>query len=123
VRGRVTLDDFNESSLRDPAVLAVARAVNFRFRDDGPGTSATAGEMRITLRDGTRIEGHVRTPSGSPAAPASDAQLLAKFVDGCGRAERPPPKPVTEEVAQRILALDAEPDVGVLLATLFPAVG
>jgi 2-methylcitrate dehydratase PrpD len=120
VRGHVTLDDFDEASLRDPEILGLARRIEFHFHDDGPGTSATAGGMRIRLVDGTVLDASLAQPSGSPASPVSDEQLIAKFLDCCGRAARPPSARLANEMAQRFLQLDDEPDVGALLATLFP---
>ena len=71
VHGNVTLQDYTEAGLQDPAVLAMADRVFYRptpdvaaVRGDGPTTSAPSVEIRT--RDGRTL---TRTPDGVPGDP------------------------------------------------------
>jgi 2-methylcitrate dehydratase PrpD len=81
--GRVYLDEFDEQHLRDPAILDTARRVV--PRPDGAlgrifeTTDRAPTRLEVVLRSGARHVREVDYPRGSPANPATRAELEAKF--------------------------------------------
>ncbi len=72
LKGNVTLRDYTDEGLRDPAVLAMADRVSYRARvaSDGPATELAASRCR-PWRSGRRMAGRCRTPlTASRAIPA-----------------------------------------------------
>ena len=94
VRGNVTLRDYTEEGLRDPAVLAMADRVGYRADPDAAlpigGQSALSRPMvEIRTRDGRVLR---CTPDGVPGDPAHPVKwdlLQAKFRDCISFAHRP----------------------------------
>ncbi|HYH42924.1 MAG TPA: MmgE/PrpD family protein [Burkholderiales bacterium] len=86
VKGNVALRDYTDEGLRDPAVLAMADKVSYRFDPDsalpvGGYSHLSRPTVEIRTWDGKL---HSCTPSGvpgDPSHPVSDALLEAKFRD------------------------------------------
>jgi 2-methylcitrate dehydratase PrpD len=120
LRGTVTLQDYTDAGLHDPAVLAMADRVFYRsvpeavaVRGDGPSSSAPSVEIRT--KDGRTLS---RTPDGSPGDaryPASQAQLEAKFRDCVGFAAKPIAHDVVEQIIAAVRDLDQVEDVGAIM--------
>jgi 2-methylcitrate dehydratase PrpD len=110
----VTLDSFTQGRLTEPLLLSLAAKVCFEFR---PGISQpAAGEICITLNDGSVLHQTILHALGDPTRPLNDAALQAKFVD-CGmHARLPLSRQGAETLADRIMNLEREPDVGALLS-------
>jgi 2-methylcitrate dehydratase PrpD len=116
LRGNVTLNDYTEEALKDPAVLNMADRVFYRasegavaVRGDGPATSAPSVE--ITTRDGRRF---LHTPDGvpgDPRHPASQAQLEAKFRDCISFSSKPLPDGSVDALITMIRELEQVEDV------------
>jgi 2-methylcitrate dehydratase PrpD len=120
VKGAVTLDELREPLLQDVDVLAMARRISVEVRAEDPADPTSADSMRVVLASGEIIERTHRLVGADNREQIGDDALFDKFVDCCARAARPPSETVVREVGQRLLALDAEPDVGSLLVKLFP---
>ncbi len=85
-KGNVTLRDYTEAGLRDPAVLAMADRVSYR-----PGSQPVTGKggsqdvsktsVEIVTRDGRRFEHRSTGVPGDPKHPVSWERLEAKFRD------------------------------------------
>jgi 2-methylcitrate dehydratase PrpD len=112
VRGRVTLDDFTDATLRDPDIGALANRMNVAVQPDWGRDRAAAGRVSITLEDGRSLSGEVAQARGNPAAPLSTTALVEKFVDCCGRAFTPLRPSAARALAAEILAIDAAADAG-----------
>jgi 2-methylcitrate dehydratase PrpD len=86
VRGGNRLADYlDPASWTDPAILAAGDLVRTYPVDMPTGSSQLGARVRVTLADGRSDEIHQPHMPGSPADPASDAQLRDKFhelVDG-----------------------------------------
>jgi 2-methylcitrate dehydratase PrpD len=103
VDGDLTIDAFAD---RDrPQVLALADRVRHVAVNPGVVAADAPGRVRLTLDDGTHLDGHVPASRGGPAMPLSDADLIAKFTATSG---------TDAGVARIILALDDLDDVAVL---------
>jgi 2-methylcitrate dehydratase PrpD len=123
LRGTVTLQDYTDAGLHDPAVLAMADRVFYKsdpgstaVRGDGPSTSAPSVEIRT--KDGRTLS---HTPDGSPGDvryPASQAQLEAKFRDCAGFAAKPIAPAVVEQIIGTIRDLDQVDDVREIIRLL-----
>ena len=116
VRGAVTLDSFAERALRDPPVLALAARVSFAEPEDAATWRGDAGRMVITLRSGEQFAAALDRARGTPEAPLSDADLVAKFIDCAMRAARPLSRAQATDMAAAILSLEACDDVGAIFA-------
>ena len=116
IHPEVTLSSFAESQLRDPDLLSLARKCDFRL--DPRAKSAAGGELRVRLRDGREISHVVTRALGDPARPLSDAALRKKFIHCAARAANPIEPVRAARCADRILALDAEPDAAVALRAI-----
>jgi 2-methylcitrate dehydratase PrpD len=83
--GRLTLADFEDEAVRDPEIIELARRVRLRETADvEPGAiGIDRGEVtvRLSIRGEVVDEVSVAHYPGSPAAPATDAELDAKLVD------------------------------------------
>ena len=83
LRGSVRLDAYDEDRLRDPAIRALLERVTLRedraMTADFPGKRAA--RVRITLKDGRRLEKLAPYRKGDPEAPLSDADIDGKFLE------------------------------------------
>lgn len=91
-RGTNALQDYLDPRCwTDPALLAVAVKVHPHAVSLEKGATQLGAIVTVTLRDGRSFEHFQRDMPGSPGAPATDDQLLAKFrslVDGMLDGER-----------------------------------
>ena len=109
----VTLGSFTRDRLAEPPLLSLAAKACFEFRR-GISQSA-AGEICITLHDGTVLRQSILHALGDPTRPLNDAALHAKFLDCSGRAALPLSRHDAEALAERFMNLEREADVGALL--------
>jgi 2-methylcitrate dehydratase PrpD len=120
VRGTVTLQDYTEAGLQDPAVLAMADRVFYRtrpdavaVRGDGPATSAPSVEIRT--RDGRLLTNTPDGVPGDPRHPASQEQLEAKFRDCVSFAAKPIQAEAVEQFIAAVRDLDRVDDFGAVM--------
>jgi 2-methylcitrate dehydratase PrpD len=77
VDGDLTIDAFGA---RDRAeVLAMADRVTHTVADPGVPAADAPGRVRVTMRDGRVLDGHVASSRGGPSNPLDDDVLVAKF--------------------------------------------
>jgi 2-methylcitrate dehydratase PrpD len=110
VRGLVDLDGFAPEALSDPAVLRLAERVDYVSEPGAGLRESTQGHLKLQLRDGSIVEHRVEHPLGHPEQPLSEAQLVEKFVNCAGRAQRPWSPERARRFAATILALDEAHD-------------
>lgn len=113
-RGHVRLDDFDEATLRDPDILALAAKVYARTRENPDWRRGVGGAMRVALSGGRILEAHVHNALGCPDRPLSADARREKFFDCLSRAAQPIDAQQASELADRIQGLDACEDVGQL---------
>ena len=112
VRGSLGKRAYSDASLRDPAVLTLARRIRFHADPSFPGPGRFKGAVTVTLKSGrtlTEVEEYNR---GSAENPMTDAELRAKFdenaegfLDGAAR----------DRVADAVDRLETLPDVRALV--------
>ncbi|TMR05522.1 MmgE/PrpD family protein [Actinomadura soli] len=81
VDGVLGVDSFRPERLSDPAVLDVARRVDYEVVEYAEYPAAFPGGVRVELDDGTRHEEHLHHNIGSPGNPMPPEDVDAKFRD------------------------------------------
>ena len=86
VKGNVTLHDFTDEGLRDPAVLAMADKVSYRPLNDGEKTaevdhSLSRPIVEVRTTNGKVLVRQPKSVPGDPHNPVSQELLEAKFRD------------------------------------------
>lgn len=94
VKGNVTLLDYTDAGLRDPAVLAMADRVSYRAEDAFPevvggSSSVSRPTVEIRTRDGKVHARKAEHLPGDPRQPVKRAFLEAKFRDCVSFSARP----------------------------------
>lgn len=117
VRRSAGVADFEMPAVDDAGLNAFRARV--RARCD-PALPRGAARLTATLRDGTRRNQLVTTPSGSEANPMSDAALDDKFRDNLRIADMPGR---AEALIAALRGLEAAPDLDALAALLIEGPG
>lgn len=122
-KGNVTLRDYTEEGLRDPAVLAMADRVSYRPGNEpatGKGGSQDVSKtsVEIVTRDGRRFEHRSTSVPGDSKNPVSWERLEAKFRDCVSFSLKPVAANDLNSAVALIRALEAEPDATKVLRLL-----
>ena len=126
VKGNVTLRDYTDEGLRDPAVLAMAEKVSYRIDPNaklpvGGYSSLSRPTVEIQMKNGKRL---ARTPDGVPGDPdhpVSDALLEAKFRECVSFSAAKIPAENVEKAIGLIRDLENVNDVAEIVRLLAPA--
>ena len=92
--GSLGKNAYAQESLRDPAILALARRVHYYVDPDYPGPGRFKGEVTITLKDGRKFHELEEYNRGSAENPMTYEEIRAKFEEnasgflGAGRRDR-----------------------------------
>ena len=86
IDGRVFIDAFTESAVRDPNVLKLAERIQMRLDNNLPSRELGSRPCRVTLRlkNGQTYSREVQHSKGGPEAPLTADELKGKFTD-CAR--------------------------------------
>ena len=86
IDGRVFIDAFTESAVRDPNVLKLAERIQMRLDNNLPSRDLGSRPCRVTLRlkNGQTYSREVQHSKGGPEAPLTADELKGKFTD-CAR--------------------------------------
>jgi 2-methylcitrate dehydratase PrpD len=109
VDGRLGLETFAVSRLRDERVLALAARVRHRVDADARYPDTFPGWVRLRLRDGRTVEARQADPRGGPARPLPPGAVVEKFRENAGAVL---PAARIEEIEQAVLGLDTRKDAG-----------
>ncbi len=110
-RGELGKNAYSPESLRDPAILELAKHVHYHIDPAFPGPGRFKGEVRVTLKDGrslVEVEEHNR---GSVQNPMSHEELQAKFDENASGFLSPAGR---NRLASEIARLEQVPDASVL---------
>jgi 2-methylcitrate dehydratase PrpD len=123
VRGNVTLRDYTEEGLRDPAVLAMADRVGYRADPDaalpiGGQSALSRPTVEIRTRDGRVLSCTPEGVPGDPAHPVGWDLLEAKFRDCVSFANRPLIPGAVERMIELAHDLDRLEDTSEILNLL-----
>ena len=96
VKGNVTLRDYTDEGLRDPAVLAMADRISYRAvpgaeKSKGGSSSASIGKTTLEIRtkDGRTLTSTPTSVPGDPLNPVDRELLETKFRDCASFSARP----------------------------------
>ena len=114
-KGDVTLRDYTQEGLNDPAVLAMADRVSYRPAGQpvtGKGGSADISRtaVEIVTRDGRRLEHRATGVPGDPTNPVSWERLEAKFRDCVSFSAKPVAAGRVDRAVEAIRQLEAMAD-------------
>jgi 2-methylcitrate dehydratase PrpD len=98
IDGRVFIDAFTESAVRDPNVLKLAERIQMRLDNNLPSRDLGSRPCRVTLRlkNGQTYSREVQHSKGGPEAPMTADELKGKFTD-CAR------QTLSESAANQVL--------------------
>lgn len=113
LRGVVGLDEISESGRKDPLITALMDRI---FLEVDPEQHGGSAEPRLSLEtDGGVYEIQAVRAKGAPTNRLTDDETIAKFRELAGTRLS---EKVTAELADRVMNLEAIPDVGPLLRLL-----
>jgi 2-methylcitrate dehydratase PrpD len=118
-RGQIRISDFSAAALNDPQVLAIAQKV-VPVEDSSLDWKVKIpdGRMEIVTHDGRKLERVGNNVPGSPEAPMTWNEIVAKFRDCASVAAVPVPAERIESAQQMARNLEALEDATLLLKTL-----
>ena len=112
VRGSLGRYAYSAESLRDPAILALARRVRFHADPAFPGPGRFKGAVTVTRKGGATLTEVEEYNRGSAENPMTDAELRAKFDENAEGFLSPDAR---DRVALAIDGLDQLPDARALV--------
>ena len=91
IDGKVGIDTFTESAVREPSVLKLAERVKMNLNNDLKKTNLAGRPCRVTMRltDGRTFTREAQHAKGSPEFPMTEAELKEKFFDAASHALPP----------------------------------
>jgi 2-methylcitrate dehydratase PrpD len=98
IDGRVFIDAFTDSAVRDPNVLKLAERIQMRLDNNLSSRDLGSRPCRVTLRlkNGQTYSREVQHSKGGPEVPMTADELKAKFTD-CAR------QTLNESATKRVL--------------------
>jgi len=116
---RVDLSSYQQSAIRDPAVVALATKIRVVDDSEIEPNAIEPARVTITLNDGRTIEVTSDTIKGSPQEPLSADELIAKF-SNCLDYGLGAPRAEADQLADKVMHLDTSPDAATALVSAFP---
>ena len=115
MRRRFGLDDLDDATLQDPAILALADRVDYELDPKTTFPAYYAGAVEVTTRDGRVLTVREDVHRGAPERPLSEAEFVAKVV---GSAERLMPSSQVRAIVDGVLGIERLDDARVLVGKL-----
>jgi len=117
VRGRFTLEELEDSSRRDPQILALCERIHYDVDPQTAFPQHFSGAIEIEMRDGRRFAHSERIQRGAAERPLTPDEIGRKFIDN---AVRVLPLAQAERLRDAVLGIDRAPDLRELCAALVP---
>lgn len=113
---RAGLAEFTTAVVQRPDVQELIERVTFEVDDvaEAAGSHTMTSFIDVRLRDGRLLSTQAAFSKGSPQDPMTDAELMAKFLECAVWGGLNPDR--AREIGERVLQLEAEPDVRPLVA-------
>jgi 2-methylcitrate dehydratase PrpD len=112
---QLLIGDFLPERLKDPAVLEMARRVNYRFEEDPDVIALRPGIVEIKTKQGKVYTERVDYPYGHPHNPITTDDLIAKFKDCTSYSAKPLSEENLTRVIDMLLNLEKVKDVRELI--------
>lgn len=116
--GKVDLATFTRPNITEPAIVALAEKVTCIVDPNEAATDMAPARVTVTRRDGSTLTVANRLIPGSPEAPMSEDDIIAKF-EGCAAFGLGLDAAQARPFAERLLVLETAADVA-SLARDFP---
>lgn len=110
--GSLGKNAYREESLRNPAILALARRVRYFADPAYPGPGRFKGEVTITLKNGSKLHEVEEFNRGSAENPMTPDEIRAKFEDNASDFLPPERR---AHLAEQIARLELLDDAGVVI--------
>lgn len=125
VKGNVTLRDYTEEGLRDPAVLAMADKVSYRLDPNaelpvGGHSALSRPTVEIRTRQGAVYSCRPDGVPGDPSHPVDDALLEAKFRDCLSFSATEIPRARVDRAVELVSDLENVSDATEIIRVLTP---
>ncbi|MFQ5684235.1 MAG: MmgE/PrpD family protein [Candidatus Binatia bacterium] len=120
VRGKAGLEEFSDSSIRDPRILAMAEKVGYELDPSINYPRHFSGHVRIKLKDGTVAEENQAYPRGGLGSPLPPEEIHAKFRANARMALS---QAQVEKIVTMVQGLEQLPSIMVLTDLLAPSDG
>jgi 2-methylcitrate dehydratase PrpD len=98
VRGKVTVDDFTDESIKKPEILKLAQKINTRLEPAMNRHGVGPGGVTITMQDGTEYTEEVEHCLGSVARPMNFEDVTKKFRECAACSIKPLPADTVDKV-------------------------
>jgi 2-methylcitrate dehydratase PrpD len=106
VRGKVTVEDFTETSIKRPEILKTTRKINSRLETSMDRHGVGPGRVTITMHDGTQYDETVEHCLGSVERPMSFEDVKKKFRECAPSSIKPLPGETIEGVIDMVERLE-----------------
>lgn len=117
LRGRLTVADFQDARLADPAVRALMNRTAVADLSSAPASTLDfSSEVEMTTREGVVLRRHVVNPTGEPGRRMTADELSSKFLDAVSAFLSPAQ---SDELLGIVETLERVPDVSALTARAF----
>jgi 2-methylcitrate dehydratase PrpD len=110
-RGRFTLAELDDATLRDQAILALADRVDYEVDPDTTFPRHYSGEVVVRTRGGRTVRRREAVNRGCGDRPLADQEIVAKFTDNGARVM---PADKVERIAALVLGTQDVADCAVL---------
>jgi len=101
VRGKVTVDDFTDESIKRPEILKLAQKINTRLEPAMSRHGVGPGGVTLTMQDGTEYTEEVEHCLGSVARPMNFEDVTKKFRE-CAACSI---KPLTTATVDKVIGM------------------
>ncbi|HTV67838.1 MAG TPA: hypothetical protein VMF90_04805, partial [Rhizobiaceae bacterium] len=109
VRGRVGLESYTDSALRDQALLAMAERIDWKLDEKITEGTIEGGRITVRLKNGQEISGSARHGFGHPGQPLPDDVRRAKFEDCVAVMPQPIPSSQIDRIAESVDQIERRP--------------
>lgn len=117
VYGNLTIDSYSEDAMRDEKVRALAKKVDYTYREDWQRGRETWAELKLTTDKGS-FESFVTMPLGTPEKPMSTEDFEKKFDSCASKAAKPMSARQLQELKRTIMRLERLDNISELTALL-----
>ena len=115
VKGKVTLDDFTDQAIQNPAVLDIAQKVKGVLVSEMDRHGVGPGKVAILMEDGREITAEVEHFLGSIERPMEFDDCVKKFRDCAACSIKPPDNDRIEMVIEKVRHLEKLADVSEII--------
>jgi 2-methylcitrate dehydratase PrpD len=118
VKGKVGIDTFTETAIRDASVLDLTKRVTPRIDPALERMGVAPARLEIRMKDGRTVVRQVDHAFGSPENPMDMNATVAKFTDCAAHAFKPFSEEHLQKLLQMLLHMEDVEDVGMIARLL-----